>query len=881
MNSPAIQLYSQVLDKKGKETSVLHSIETIAGRTGESALIQQRIDKLRELREFLDKSAVALETTEKGNEGFAHYVSEFQHQYDDLKKGLPAVTWSGTFSSRSAKNLQQYSGIICIDIDKLNVHELEQARELFKVDPYTYCYFVSPSGNGLKVLFRVAASPDQHKNIFIAIEKYIFDKYQIAIDPSGKDVSRLCFLSYDESLFVNLKCQVFDLPKEEPINPVEPPKPVKFTKKEQDSLIASDDTPAGVWASTEQNIAYTEGNRNNFLYKFACNCNRKGVDMTAAEAYAVSQAVGMKDSEVETTIRSAYTHNAAEWAKYAKRQKNDITASSKNSRKNSTGNSNAASLPGKKHNAGNSNLDRLYDESKFIPFWYETEDKKNTDKDGNPVKRFNIYYSGLIDFLSQAGFYRLPMANKTFDFIRYADNVCDTVPLHEMRDHVMNWCQEYNKTQVREMLLRGSERYFNMNKLASLPYKKPEFVKDSKEEAFFFFRNCYVKITPESIEARPISELNGSLWKTDIIDRDFSIAKLTIPTDEHEFMITDKMECEMMRYVALVSHNPKNKDSGPEVTRLRFESICNSIGYMLHGWKSKIGKAIVAVDHKIPEDKSEQNGGTGKSIIGESFKYLKSTCIIDGREFKDDYPFRFERIRVDTKITVMQDCKYSMDFGSFFVPITNDFTYNRRHTGYVTIPYEDSAKWWFDTNFVFKGEGSSFRRRMHVIEFDDYFDENYTPFDEFQHMLFTDWDAHQWNLFYNFYFMCVQNYLLHGLIPYPESNYENRKLLVETPQEFIDWLDAIDDDKKFKIRRNIEHVKKELMKEWNNEAAELNMNKPSAHQFSKWVKKYCHTKGYKLLKKKTNGMEYYVIADEKYRPGMNPVQEQNLFANNQ
>jgi hypothetical protein len=229
-----------------------------------------------------------------------------------------------------------------------------------------------------------------------------------------------------------------------------------------------------------------------------------------------------------------------------------------------------------------------------------------------------------------------------------------------------------------------------------------------------------------------------------------------------------------------------------------------------------------------------------------------------------------------------------LDFGTFFVPITNDFTYNRRHTGYVTIKYEDSPKWWFDTNFVFKGEGSSHRRRMHVIEFDDYFNDEHTPLDEFGHFLFQDWDANQWNLFFNFYFYCVQLYLEQGLIPYPQSNYEQRKLLVDAPQEFIDFIDAheyqdaTDKDGKpykkcvYKIPRNVEVIKKELLKQWNDESASLNMFKSTPHQFTKWVKKYCGTKGLNLIKRKTNGVEYYTLADANYKPH-SKIEQPNLF----
>lgn len=833
-----IQLYSHVLDKKGTVTTVDHIIATIAGKTGDSARLQDAIERLRDTADPETK--------------------------DELKKQLPAVTWSGTFSKRAAKNLLQYSGFICIDIDKLDPLQLQNIKEGLTKDQFSFCVFTSPSGNGLKVLIKVADTPDNHKDIFIAIESYFLAQYEITIDPSGKDVSRLCFLSYDEFLYHNPDSKVFELS-----GPTKQQKEVaKNTAPEKQQLELLAGTSADVWKSTEQYFAYTDGNRNNFLYKFACNCNRKGIDMLEAETFAASTAADMKPHEITSTIRSAYTHNASEWAVYAKKAKGSFNKIEKQNstnnadKRNSTDTTDNSGL-GNNRNNGHSSKNNV--ETDYIPFWFETENRKAQDKDGNPLKQYNIYYSGLIEFLSSAGYYRLPLPNKSYEFIRYVNNVCDTVPLHQMRDDVMTWCEEKNKKPVKEMLLRGAERYFNANKLSNLPYKQLKFVNDTREDAYFFFKNCYVHATKDKIETRPITELHDTLWQSNIIDHDFTIAKPNLPFKEDSFFDLDKFDCEMAKFVALVSHNPKkNNDTNSEIALTRFYALCSSIGYMLHGWKSKVGKAIVAVDHKIPEDKSEQNGGTGKSIIGESFRYLKSTCIIDGREFKDDYPFRFERIGVDTKITVMQDCRWNLDFGSFFVPVTGDFTYNRRHTGYVTLPYAESPKWWFDTNFVFKGQGTSFRRRMHVIEFDDYFDENHNPFDEFGHYLFTDWDAAQKNLFYNFYFMCVQLYLEKGLIDYPESNYENRKLLVETPQEFIDWMDATENSM-FKIVRNKEVVKLDIMKQWNEKCVDMNMQKVTPHAFTKWVKMYCRTKGLELKTRKSNGVEYYTIADANYK----------------
>ncbi len=58
--------------------------------------------------------------------------------------------------------------------------------------------FLSPSGNGLKLLFKI--DPELHLASFKGIEKYLKETYDLSADPSGKDVSRACFISYDPDL---------------------------------------------------------------------------------------------------------------------------------------------------------------------------------------------------------------------------------------------------------------------------------------------------------------------------------------------------------------------------------------------------------------------------------------------------------------------------------------------------------------------------------------------------------------------------------------------------------------------------------------------------------------------------------------------------------
>jgi VirE N-terminal domain/AAA domain len=125
---------------------------------------------------------------------------------DVLKKQLPAVLPSGQFSKRGNDALVMHSGLLCADLDSLGQRRPE-IREQLKQSPHVFCYFLSPTGDGLKVWVRVPAEATKHAASFRAVGKQILELTGIQIDQSCKDAARLCFMSYDPQLYVNVNAQ--------------------------------------------------------------------------------------------------------------------------------------------------------------------------------------------------------------------------------------------------------------------------------------------------------------------------------------------------------------------------------------------------------------------------------------------------------------------------------------------------------------------------------------------------------------------------------------------------------------------------------------------------------------------------------------------------
>ncbi len=135
-----------------------------------------------------------------------------------LKKTLPGVTFSGRFNGRrKAANLAAPSGLICADLDLLGA-DLAHVRAALTGDARTLALFLSPSGDGLKAVFRCdPARP--HREAFHAARAHVLQLVGREIDPACKDVSRLCFVSHDPEAYLAPDPEavpLFDYPEPEP-----------------------------------------------------------------------------------------------------------------------------------------------------------------------------------------------------------------------------------------------------------------------------------------------------------------------------------------------------------------------------------------------------------------------------------------------------------------------------------------------------------------------------------------------------------------------------------------------------------------------------------------------------------------------------------------
>ncbi len=147
-----------------------------------------------------------------------------KENYDNYKKKLPAVTFSATFNSRRTNEyLKSYNPLIIIDIDKLNPQQLKTTYDNLFGDPCVISFWLSPSNHGYKGIVAIDFQINEdeidlvtkHKSAFKKLSEYFLEKYDIELDKSGSDITRLCFLSHDNFLVKKLVFENFVVTNED------------------------------------------------------------------------------------------------------------------------------------------------------------------------------------------------------------------------------------------------------------------------------------------------------------------------------------------------------------------------------------------------------------------------------------------------------------------------------------------------------------------------------------------------------------------------------------------------------------------------------------------------------------------------------------------
>ncbi len=146
-------------------------------------------------------------------------------EYSQNKRNLPAVAFGGIFNRRKKDALVKASGLVVLDIDHV-AWKVSEIKGKLTADQHTALCFVSPSGAGLKIVFHAEFTDDAtFKQAWRAIADYFKQTHGITLDPTGKDICRLCYVSFDPEAYYNPAAVQFkyEVAAVEPLRPAARP----------------------------------------------------------------------------------------------------------------------------------------------------------------------------------------------------------------------------------------------------------------------------------------------------------------------------------------------------------------------------------------------------------------------------------------------------------------------------------------------------------------------------------------------------------------------------------------------------------------------------------------------------------------------------------
>lgn len=466
------------------------------------------------------------------------------------------------------------------------------------------------------------------------------------------------------------------------------------------------------------------------------------------------------------------------------------------------------------------------------------------DKKGVPViNRYKLQV-----FLTQVGGFRLYFydPNSTiYRLVRIQDGFVEESSTEQIKRFIKEYVDKLPDSfdggvtpqDLLELIYKGASALFSEAFFEFFDRANIDFLEDTQDTAYFPFKNGVAMIKKDSVSLKTYGELNKYVWKTQVIDHHIYI-------DQES---TDMTQIEYYRFISLVS--------GSNLERSTYGITL--IGYLLHKYKDPSRPFSVILAEETENEAS--GGGTGKGIFVKALGYLNNLVRVDGKNFKVDKNFAFQRVDLDTKILAIEDTRRNVDFEGFYSIITEGITVEKKNKDELFIPFKDSPKVVFTTNYTIPNSGNHAKRRQKVFEFAPYFGPKHSPEDEFGHKFFDDWDLIEWNNFYNLMFTCIQNYLEFGVLEMAASDKLGRKQIrVQYGEEFLDFIfSASEEHKNYAVK--IEQLYNDFLNQSNFDKKDY-----SIKRFSKALDESCTILGiaYQSSRSKQFGNKKVIIFGE-------------------
>jgi hypothetical protein len=732
---------------------------------------------------------------------------------NEIKKKLPSVCFSGTFQSRTDAGIIKHSGLICLDFDNfLDNEELLKWRNKLENDKFSYCVFLSPSGNGLKCIVKIPPEIDNHKAYFNALKDYYDTAY---FDVSCSNISRVNYESADPNLYLNIDSEIWDKKHENVQYNLGDTSPILRVVSEN-RIISNLEK----WFNNSFPLG--EGSRNTNLFKLAMALNDFGISKNESESVCKKYSEsGFPESEIEDIVDSAYRRGTATFN--TKFFEDEITA--KKIERHIRAGSTIEKIKQEFTEHNPLEIENAIEQTKaklsITEFW-------DYDKNG----KISLKQSKYKEFLEQKGYAKLyPTGSTNFVFVKIEENLIDNTTGEFIKDDILKYLYSNPDFGTKPYdLMAGTPKYFKDDYLSLIDTVTVEFKKDTVDTSYLYYKNCALEVTKNGVKQIDYLELDGYVWRKQIINREFKEI-------EFEYCVFEQF---LMKIAGEKEEN--------------FKSLCSVIGFLMHSHKTSANnKAIIFNDEVISEN---PNGGSGKGLFCNAIGHIKKVATIDGKQFEFNKSFPYQTVGADSQVLIFDDVKKNFQFENLFSLITEGIILEKKNKDAIKLPVSESPKVVITTNYTIGGVGGSFDRRKFEVELSSYFGSHHTPLDEFGHMLFEEWSESEWLKFDNFMITCLQLYLRNGLVKHEFHNLELRKFIKSTSFEFNEWIEDVDN-----MPLNQRLVKQDLFNKFTNEYQDFK-KWLTQKRFTMWLHCYGTFKNIKVIEGNTMGNRWILFGTD-------------------